>query len=95
MKMYTVLSGKFRLAGCVPTMDCEIDGQPQCARRVGKALAEVPPVLQLPCHGIVDSGGRIVPHWPEQRELLKREGVRFKKNGCVDLRNCLWEVEIS
>lgn len=69
-------------------------GQPQCARRVGKALAEVPPVLQLPCHRVVDSGGRIVPHWPEQRELLKREGVRFKKNGCVDLRNYLWEVEI-
>lgn len=67
-------------------------GQPQYARRVGKALAEVPSALQLPCHRVVDSGGHTVPHWPEQRKLLEQEGVHFKKNGCVDLRDYLWEI---
>lgn len=66
-------------------------GKPQYARRVGKALSEAPPFLHLPCHRVVGSQGRMVPHWPEQRELLLQEGVLFKKNGCVDLRTDLWE----
>lgn len=70
-------------------------GEPNQARRVGRALAEAPglPGLPgLPCHRVVDSRGRTAPRWIEQRRLLKNEGVRFRPNGCVDLSNYGWEI---
>lgn len=65
--------------------------KPQCSRRVGQAMFNAPKELDLPCHRVVNSQGRLVPHWAEQRELLEKEGITFKKNGCVDLRKYLWE----
>lgn len=65
--------------------------KPQCSRRVGQAMFNAPEKLGLPCHRVVNSQGRLVPHWTEQRELLEKEGITFKKNGCVDLRKHLWE----
>ena len=29
--------------------------------------------------------------WPRQRELLEKEGVRFKANGCADIARFMWE----
>lgn len=80
--------------GCVCTYGllARIAGRPFHARWVGRALAEVPENLQLPCHRVVNSEGRTVPHWPEQRRLLEQEGVSFKANGCVDLKKCLWRL---
>ena len=40
---------------------------------------------------VVNSSGRLAPGWPAQRELLEREGVTFRRNGCVDLSKHLWE----
>ena len=37
------------------------------------------------------SAGRTAPGWPRQRELLEKEGVRFKANGCADIARFMWE----
>lgn len=65
-------------------------GFPGYSRFVGKALASAP--SSLPCHRVVNSQGRTVPHWPRQKELLLRENIPFKNNGCVDLSQALWEI---
>lgn len=66
-------------------------GRPQCSRMVGRVLKQVPVELNLPCHRVVNSQGRLVPGWEEQQELLLNEGICFKKNGCVDLATYHWE----
>lgn len=70
-----------RLAGC-----------PNHARRAGRAMAMAPPEAGLPCHRVVRSGGKLVPGWAGQRELLESEGAAFRPNGCVDLRRSQWEA---
>lgn len=67
-------------------------GQPQSARKVGQALFHAPAEKNLPCHRVVNSQGRLAPFWTEQRVLLQKEGVTFKKNGCVDMRKHTWKV---
>lgn len=67
-------------------------GWPYHSRMVGKAMSQIPAELQLPCHRVVNNQGRMVPHWPEQRELLEPEGVRFKSNGCVDMKQHAWKL---
>lgn len=63
-------------------------------RQVGRALAEMPNHVKAPWHRIVQSSGAIAPRAggspSRQRELLKKEGVAFRKNGCVDWRVCRW-----
>lgn len=61
-------------------------GKPQCSRMVGQAMHNAPEEQNLPCHRVVNSQGRLAPFWPEQRELLEKEGTVFKKNGCVDIK---------
>lgn len=63
--------------------------RPRWARRAGRALTNAPE--GLPCHRVVNSSGRLAPGWPAQRELLEREGVTFRRNGCVDLSKHLWK----
>lgn len=63
---------------------------PQCSRQVGYALHHAPEYFELPCHRVVNSTGRLVPGWHEQRILLLNEGVCFKENGNVDLRQSIW-----
>ena len=41
---------------------------------------------------VVNSAGRLAPNWPEQRQLLESEGVLFKPNGNVDLKQAQWEI---
>ncbi len=65
-------------------------GWPQHSRMVGKALSQIPESLHLPCHRVVNSQGRLVPRWPEQRKLLEEEGVSFTKGGCVRMRMHQW-----
>lgn len=57
-------------------------GWPRHARLVGRALREAPRSLQLPCQRVVNAAGRTAPGWAEQKELLRREGVRLK--ACAD-----------
>lgn len=65
-------------------------GMPGYARHVGHVLAAAPSAL--PCHRVVNAAGRTVPGWPQQRQLLEAEGVRFKANGCADTLRCGWEA---
>lgn len=66
-------------------------GKPLCSRIVGQAMHNVPPELHLPCHRVVNSQGRLVPCWDEQRILLEEEGVKFRQNGCVDMKASQWK----
>ena len=72
--------------GCVVTYEqiASLVGRPQ-------AMHNVPEELHLPCHRVVNSRGRLVPGWTEQRVLLENEGVRFKTNGFVDMKKSQWE----
>lgn len=65
-------------------------GRPQCARMVGQAMHYASFFTDAPCHRVVNSQGRLVPNWKEQTALLKKERVRIKENGCVDLKAHLW-----
>jgi O-6-methylguanine DNA methyltransferase len=65
-------------------------GRPQCSRMVGQAMHNAP--SGLPCHRVVNSQGRLAPFWVQQRELLEKEDVAFKKNGCVDLKKSCWDI---
>ena len=64
-------------------------GFPQAPRIAGQALCFAPP--GLPCHRCVNSAGRLAPGFFQQRALLEKEGVRFRPNGCVDLKKHLWD----
>lgn len=66
-------------------------GKPQCSRMVGQVMHNVPPELHLPCHRVVNSQGRLAPCWQEQRILLEEEEVKFRQNGCVDMKVSQWE----
>ena len=69
--------------------------RPQCSRMVGQAMFNAPRELNLPCHRVVNSQGRLAPNWTEQRELLEKEGIAFKKNGCVDLKKHILGGDIA
>ena len=69
-----------------------LTGREKNARLVGKILSTAQQYGEYPCHRVVNHAGRTVPGWFEQSELLCREGVPFKENGCVALCLCLWEV---
>ena len=63
----------------------ELMGRPKNARLVGKIMSMQDRFGNHPCHRVVNSAGRTVPGWPEQRGLLEAEGVTFRKNGNVDM----------
>ena len=65
-------------------------GRDKNARLVGKVLSLSQYYGQYPCHRVVNRAGRTAPGWYEQRSLLVSEGVTFKKNGCVDMKNHRW-----
>lgn len=66
-------------------------GRDRNARLVGKILSRAEYYGSYPCHRVVNHAGRLAPHWAGQRDLLLKEGVSFKENGCVDMRNHQWE----
>lgn len=68
-----------------------IMGQPQRSRMVGQAMHYASFFTEAPCHRVVNSKGRLVPHWKEQWALLQEEGVHIKENGCVDVKAHLWD----
>lgn len=91
LSVYEIVKGIPR--GCVSTYGqiAALLGTPQCSRMVGQALSHAPELPKIPCHRVVNSKGRLVPGWTNQRELLLREGVSFKENGCVNLKKCIWK----
>jgi O-6-methylguanine DNA methyltransferase len=60
-------------------------GRPKNARLVGKIMSMADRFGDHPCHRVVNHAGRTAPGWTEQRQLLEKEGVEFKANGCVDM----------
>ena len=66
-------------------------GREKNSRLVGKVLSRADYYGDYPCHRVVNHAGRLAPHFTEQRELLIREGVGFKPNGCVDMEKYLWK----
>ncbi|MDL2324234.1 MGMT family protein [Ruminococcaceae bacterium OttesenSCG-928-A16] len=63
-------------------------GYPQWARRAGKAMGMAP--RDLTSHRVVNSAGRLVPGWPQQRQYLQQEGVTFTPGGLVNMRKHRW-----
>ena len=70
----------------------QLIGNPQYSRMVGQALSYAPKEEDLPCHRVVNSQGRLVPSWQKQKELLEKEGITFKRNGCVNMSKHLWDI---
>lgn len=66
-------------------------GRDKNARLVGNVLSMAEYYGSYPCHRVVNHAGRLAPHFREQRQLLLDEGVSFKKNGCVDMKECQWD----
>ena len=67
-------------------------GRERNARLVGKVLSMSGYYGVYPCHRVVNHAGRLAPHFTEQRERLLKEGVRFRENGCADMKACQWEI---
>ena len=65
-------------------------GRDKNARLVGKVLSISQYYGKYPCHRVVNHAGRLAPHFPEQKELLLKEGISFKENGCVDMLKHQW-----
>ena len=68
-------------------------GREKNARLVGKILSQSMFYGDYPCHRVVNHEGRLAPHFPEQKDLLLQEGVKFKENGFVDMKKCQWDEE--
>ncbi len=68
-------------------------GFPGHARMVGRVLGMIGETSDVPCHRVVNSQGRIAPHWPNQAALLRGEGVIFTRPGYVDMEQCHWKFE--
>jgi methylated-DNA-protein-cysteine methyltransferase-like protein len=70
-------------------------GMARAARRVGNALRGLPANTRIPWHRVVNAQGRISfpaesTPYTTQRERLEQEGVVFKTNGSIDLRQFGW-----
>lgn len=63
------------------------------SRLVGKILSLSEYYGIFPCHRVVNYNGRTCPHWAEQPNLLKAEGVILIDENHVDLKKCLWRAE--
>lgn len=93
--IYEILSVVVEIPlGCVATYGqiALLIGRDRNARLVGRVLSHADFYGSYPCHRVVNASGRLVPHWDEQRKLLCQEHVQFKKNGCVDLKQCQWKM---
>lgn len=73
-------------------------GNPRLARVVGYALHVNPYPDIIPCYRVVNREGKTAPSFAfggegVQRSKLEAEGVRFKADGCIDLRLYGCELE--
>lgn len=67
-------------------------GRDRNARLVGRVLSLAEFYGEYPCHRVVNHSGRLAPHFEDQAELLRREGVILKENGRVDMKRFGWDV---
>lgn len=66
-------------------------GRDNNPRLVGKVLSLAEYYGNYPCRRVVNHVGRLAPHYREQRNLLREEGIEFKENGCVDMKRFQWD----
>ena len=71
----------------------KLSGYEKNSRLVGKALSISEYFGKFPCHRVVNSSGRLAPHFKNQRRFLLEENIVFKENGNVDLKKCLWDIK--
>lgn len=67
------------------------------ARKVGFAL-HGNDSHEVPCHRVVNKEGRLAPNFAfdgemEQKRRLAHEGVTFRDENHVNLKECLWKGE--
>ncbi len=72
-------------------------GCPENARVVGWAMRAAPKSRNLPCHRVVNRKGEMSPNHvfgaaEIQRALLESEGIKMDHNGCIDLKEHLWDA---
>ncbi len=79
--------------GCVANYGqiAKLIGREKNSRLVGKVLSMADFFGKYPCHRVVNHAGRTAPNWPEQAELLRREGVTMKNENHVDMKKHRWE----
>lgn len=70
------------------------------ARRVGQAMSHAPEHLHLPCHRVVNSKGELAPEHVfggqmAQRDMLLAEGVIFKENGNINLKESILQFFVD
>lgn len=91
--VYEILSAVQEIPeGCVATYGqiARLTGRDRQARLVGKILSLSQFYGDYPCHRVVNHAGRLAPGWPQQADLLRREGVPLKDETHVDLKQCRW-----
>ena len=70
-------------------------GNPHGARMAGRAMKNAPKELDVPCHRVVNATGDTAPDYVfeskiHQRAMLEAEGITFKANGKIDMKQCAW-----
>ncbi|WP_371381365.1 MGMT family protein [Sporomusa aerivorans] len=73
-------------------------GNWRASRAVGYALHRNPYPGKVPCHRVVFKDGRLATGFAfggkdVQRHLLEAEGVKFTKDGLVDITKYCWQPE--
>ncbi len=73
-------------------------GNPRGARTVGWAMRAAPREMNLPCHRVVRSDGRLAPGHAFggeeiQRSVLESEGITFLADGRIDIARHQWDVD--
>ena len=48
---------------------------------------------EYPCHRVVNHAGRLAPHFYDQADRLREEGIDLLPNGCVDMKKYQWQPE--
>ncbi|MBQ6896503.1 MAG: MGMT family protein [Oscillospiraceae bacterium] len=92
--IYEILSAVEEIPyGCVATYGqiARLIGRDNNSRLVGKVLSMSEYYGEYPCHRVVNHQGRTAPGWYEQPQLLKQEGVTFKKENYVDMKKHQWD----
>ena len=66
-------------------------GRDKNSRLVGKVLSMSEYYGKYPCHRVVNHAGRLAPHFRKKKNLLLMEGVLFKNDSHVDMKNFQWD----
>lgn len=70
----------------------QLINRPKNARLVGKVLSQADLYGEYPCHRVVNAAGRLAPHFVQQKSLLLDEGITFKDECHVDIKQHKWTI---